>query len=727
CEENSNSFIENNTISKNEYNGINIIDSEGIIQNNTITENENKGINCYNSSPDILKNDINKNIFTGIYCKISSPIISKNLIIKNGGNSIFSNDGVALKSFNEYNEVEVAQHGGISIKDTSNANIQNNIISQNWGINSGGIFCDSTSSASIINNHLIENASIDGGSMNVESSSVKIINNIIANSKKIVSNQRLSRWYKDNLFSEYIYEGINLKKVIYYFGFINNGPPGTVLVTGCVGLHKTVWAETGERFWVEAASGVTTWGEGGGLSVTVSLDTSSFQIINRRPDSSNPFITHGCDVIFSPTITSYGVGMSGVGIVVPNQENMPEIAYNNVYGNPGGNYIFSDSVETKSAQIFDLTGTDGNISSNPLLDSLTYELLEGSPCIDAGTPDTTGLSIGLTDYFGNPRFVVGFTDGLSVIDIGAVEYQFASTTTNEYILICQGEEYEGWFESGEYQRTLSSTTGTDSIVTTHLTVNPTYELEEDVSICEGEDYLGITEEGDHSREFETVNGCDSTVITHLKVNSVFNIVEDISICKGDNYEEFTTEGQHQREFISENGCDSIVITNLTVYPSFKPTFSVEVDTLISDIEYQTYQWYDAGGAIEGATNREFAITESGDFYLMASNENGCTYSSETFFVRYSISEEIKRNKFVYSILPNPNWGEFNFRIDSNPPEKLTVKLINGLGQVFEVREIEYPVINQIEHFNVSHLSKGIYHFVIQSDNYREDQKIVILK
>lgn len=42
--------------------------------------------------------------------------------------------------------------------------------------------------------------------------------------------------------------------------------------------------------------------------------------------------------------------------------------------------------------------------------------------------------------------------------------------TTEYITIEEGEEYQGWTESGEYTRVLESTQYNDSIVTTHLTV-----------------------------------------------------------------------------------------------------------------------------------------------------------------------------------------------------------------------------------------------------------------
>jgi len=63
---------------------------------------------------------------------------------------------------------------------------------------------------------------------------------------------------------------------------------------------------------------------------------------------------------------------------------------------------------------------EGNIDEDPLFvggEPYSYELLPGSPCIDAGTPDTTGLNLPDTDLAGNPRVVNGR------IDIGAYEWQ----------------------------------------------------------------------------------------------------------------------------------------------------------------------------------------------------------------------------------------------------------------------------------------------------------------
>jgi hypothetical protein len=61
---------------------------------------------------------------------------------------------------------------------------------------------------------------------------------------------------------------------------------------------------------------------------------------------------------------------------------------------------------------------ENNIDEEPLFSgSYNYRIPEGSPCIDAGSPDTTGLQLTLIDIDGNPRI-----DPLSNrIDMGCFE------------------------------------------------------------------------------------------------------------------------------------------------------------------------------------------------------------------------------------------------------------------------------------------------------------------
>ncbi|MCD6101796.1 MAG: T9SS type A sorting domain-containing protein [Candidatus Cloacimonetes bacterium] len=50
-------------------------------------------------------------------------------------------------------------------------------------------------------------------------------------------------------------------------------------------------------------------------------------------------------------------------------------------------------------------------------DPFSYELTEGSPCIDAGNPDTTGLNLPEYDLAGNPR-IYNY-----IVNMGAYEWQ----------------------------------------------------------------------------------------------------------------------------------------------------------------------------------------------------------------------------------------------------------------------------------------------------------------
>jgi hypothetical protein len=68
---------------------------------------------------------------------------------------------------------------------------------------------------------------------------------------------------------------------------------------------------------------------------------------------------------------------------------------------------------------------EGNIDEDPMFDSLgthPFALLEGSPCIDTGTPDTTGLFLPPWDLLHNHRVWDGDGDGVAIIDMGCYEF-----------------------------------------------------------------------------------------------------------------------------------------------------------------------------------------------------------------------------------------------------------------------------------------------------------------
>jgi gliding motility-associated-like protein len=151
-------------------------------------------------------------------------------------------------------------------------------------------------------------------------------------------------------------------------------------------------------------------------------------------------------------------------------------------------------------------------------------------------------------------------------------------------VICQGGSVtvgiHTYDSTGTYTDTLfnASVYGCDSIVTTHLTVNPTATYTQYDSICQGSSFMEnghtYTMAGTYIDTFTnaSVNGCDSTVTTNLYVRPQSVYTQYDSICQGSSFMEnghtYTIAGTYTDTFTSASvyGCDSIVTTNLFVAP-----------------------------------------------------------------------------------------------------------------------------------------------------------------
>jgi hypothetical protein len=88
--------------------------------------------------------------------------------------------------------------------------------------------------------------------------------------------------------------------------------------------------------------------------------------------------------------------------------------HSNLEGGPGG-----------IDGIGNISWNNSNIDTDPVFDSSgdnPYQLSPDSPCIDAGSPDTTGMHLPFWDLTGNYRLWDGDMDGDTVVDMGAYEF-----------------------------------------------------------------------------------------------------------------------------------------------------------------------------------------------------------------------------------------------------------------------------------------------------------------
>ena len=164
-------------------------------------------------------------------------------------------------------------------------------------------------------------------------------------------------------------------------------------------------------------------------------------------------------------------------------------------------------------------------------------------------------------------------DSVVVLDLTVnPSYHFEQSLT-----ICRSQLPYNWKNktlenAGQYTDEYTTIMGCDSIYTLNLSVVDNYNITLDVQLCEGEKYtLGtqvITESGTYAEPFKSVEGCDSIVTVNVTVNPTYNITEEINICKGASYEIdgqiYTKPGVYPVFYTSVAGCDSIVTYKLNV-------------------------------------------------------------------------------------------------------------------------------------------------------------------
>jgi|GEM_PF-364837 len=327
--------------------------SSPTIVDNTITENwgpshNGGGIFCYYSDPTIESNTIyhnNANWGGGIWCDYSSPEIRDNSITWNAG-------------------------GGIACWNECSPDIVGNDILENGGfmsIGGGGIFCHNNSPAYIAGNKISRNRGWRGGLSCEDSSPTIVENEIIGNSRVGVSCLNSSPMIVGNEI-RYNYRGISC---------VNSSP---MIVGNSIDANRAVpYLEpfhAGGIYCCSSSSPTivsntitrnsTTWGNGGGIY----LDGSSLTIWGNTILGN--WADHGGGIYFSNSsaeMTNCILWWNSPDAIAV-QGGAPVVTYCDVQGSwPGV----------------------GNVDLSPqfvLPEREDFRLLWGSPCIDAGHPDS---------------------------------------------------------------------------------------------------------------------------------------------------------------------------------------------------------------------------------------------------------------------------------------------------------------------------------------------------
>ncbi len=189
-----------------------------------------------------------------------------------------------------------------------------------------------------------------------------------------------------------------------------------------------------------------------------------------------------------------------------------------------------------------------------------------------------------------------------------------------------------------------------------------------------------------------------------------------------------TSGYYFVRVTNTNGCfsDSPTDTVTIMDNPFKPTFWINFDTLTSNsTDYLQWYFYDdtVGIPIQNANTNQYIINESGYYFLVATNDFGCTSSSDTVYIT---SYNVNNNNlsFDVNIYPNPAHKQVN--VDFYNYNKINkIIIINTLSQVVKEVNIDENQININEVIPLENTKKGIYFIKFSGKSNIFTKKLII--
>ena len=315
---------------------------------------------------------------------------------------------------------------------------------------------------------------------------------------------------------------------------------------------------------------------------------------------------------------------------------------------------------------------------------LTYTICEGTTLVYEG--DTLSQS-GLYNYY-----FVGSTGCDSTVTIHLTIQPEVTTTVDA--TICEGNTYpfDGQLlaASGTYTAVLSGPNGCDSTVVLNLTVTPAPTTNLTASICLGESYnfngQNLTLPGTYTANLVNATGCDSIVILALSVLQPANTTLSATICEGESYTflglTLTQPGIYTGNFVAANGCDSTVTLLLTVN-AVQYNLILQSGTFIVQALNASFQWIDCdtGQPIAGATGSTYTPGNTGN-YAVSITQNGCTTESDCFYVEVVSSEEPGLNN-NWLLAPNPARESAVVRLTEPAAQELSIELFDMNGRLLQ--------------------------------------------
>jgi PKD repeat protein len=181
---------------------------------------------------------------------------------------------------------------------------------------------------------------------------------------------------------------------------------------------------------------------------------------------------------------------------------------------------------------------------------------------------------------------------------------------------------------------------------------------------------------------------------------------------------YSSPGNYDVQLIASNGggSDTVTLANyITVYPAPLPqSITQSGDTLFALQGAISYQWYMNGNAISGATDYFYVAIESGNYNVIATDNNGCEVEAVIFDVIANVPAAASEPEF--SLYPNPVYSKLQIQLAAKIPYSVSsIRLVNAIGELMPV----YADLSSLS-LDCTSLEAGIYflEIIVETKTFR---------
>lgn len=164
--------------------------------------------------------------------------------------------------------------------------------------------------------------------------------------------------------------------------------------------------------------------------------------------------------------------------------------------------------------------------------------------------------------------------------------------------------------------------------------------------------------------------------------------------------------------------DSLANINLQ---SITPDLLWQNNQLIAG-NYQQYFWYKDMQWLTAANSNTLNVNQSGHYFLITENTNGCKLKSVTQHLIITNTDEFDNDNII-NVYPNPANDFVNLNCNISDYSTCNISIYNLQGSLIKTEKLK----DYHHQINVSDLSNGVYYLQITFEEFSKTIKIVIRK